>query len=409
MGFSVKKFDTADELSLVQGVIERKTTPPPHLKSYQIREVDLDHDLTAILPEWRGCNERCADHLIVCDPEWLQERARQEKASLRAYVLEKDSRIGGTVALELYTTARYGRLGSLKVVKFPLKVCRMLGYTPNVPTESAACDLLFHQLLGLEFDGIYMTCIRGDSFFWQYLQSSPLIKQHFRLYSQHGARPHPYIRLTGSYDDYLRTLSSKERQNLSRRVRKLRERGEVESLRITEEAQVDPFVEAAAEISRKTYQFRLWGMGVRNPDQLKRWLKWAARRGWLRSYLLKCGGIPCAFQVAYQYGGRFLGVEVGYDPGWRELGVGMIQQFLALEDVFRKDTPEICDFGAYADYKQVFANASYPNVMVWLFRRQFSSLLKLGSIRFFSAASGTGARALHRLNMKAKVQRWLRK
>ncbi len=382
---------------------------PQFSQSYQIREVQLNHDLSAILPEWRACNERSADHLIVCDPEWLQERVRQENANLRTYVLEADTRMVGSVAFELYTTRRYGRLGSLKVVKFPLKMCRMLGYTPNLPADPSACDLVFRQLLDLEFDAVYMTCIRSDSFFWQYLQSSSLIKQHFRFYSEHGPRPHPYIRLTGSYDDYLRTLSSKERNNFSRRVRKLRERGEVELLRITEEAQIDSFVDAATEISRKTYQFRVFGIGVRNPDQLKPWLKWAARSGWLRSYLLKCAGIPCAFQVAYQYGGRFLGVEVGYDPSWSELGVGIVQQFLALEDVFKKDTPEICDFGAYADYKQVFANASYPNVMVWLFRRQLTPLLKLSSIRFFSVASGTGAKALHRLNMKAKVQRWLRK
>lgn len=76
-------------------------------------------------------------------------------------------------------------------------------------------------------------------------------------------RPHPLIRMTGSFDDYLRNFSSKDRNNYSRRIRKLRQQGEVELIRITEEPQIDSFVEAAA-VSRKTYQYRVLGVGIRN-------------------------------------------------------------------------------------------------------------------------------------------------
>ena len=254
-----------------------------------------------------------------------------------------------------------------------------------------------------------MTCIRGDSFFWQYLHSSPLVKEYFRFYSAHGLWPHPYIRMTGSFDDYMQKFSSKERNNFSRRRRMLREQGAVELIRVTEEADVDSFVDAAAEVSRKSYQFRTLGHGIRNPDQFKDWVKWAARQGWLRSYLMKCGGVPCAFQVAYQYERRFLGMEVGYDSAWRQLGVGITQQLLALEDLFKDNKPGICDFGTYAEYKDTFGNEAYSDALVWLFRRRTYPLFALHSYRLSMATAKGAGNVLRRVNLKSKVKRLLQR
>jgi Acetyltransferase (GNAT) domain len=377
---------------------------------YQVREVRFDQDLSALLPGWKECNARAADHTIVCDPEWLQERYKQERADLRAYLLERDGAVIGAAAFE-FSQHRVGRrFGSLiRVPNLPVTMARLLGYTPNLPAQEAAHDLLFQRLLSLELDTIYMTCIKADSFFWHYLHSSPLIRRQFRLYSETGLRPHPYLSMIGPFDDYMRKFSSKDRNNYSRRIRKLREQGEVELVRVTEPEQIDSFVEAAAAVSRKTYQYRALGIGIRNPDRLKQWLKWVARQGWLRSYLLKCGGAPCAFQLAYQYQGTFLGVEVGYDPAWSKLGIGITQQLLALEDLFQVNRPDRCDFGAYAEYKQLLANEAYADALIWLFRRRPYPLFALHSYRLSIATSQAAGGVLRRLNLKSRVKRLLRK
>jgi len=375
---------------------------------YVIREVRLDQDFSAILSSWKDCNARFADHTIVCDPEWLQARSKLEKVDIRAYLFEKDRQILGAVALEFYHHRLDCKLGDLIVLKVPLNMFRLLGYTPNLPPDESAYDLLFERLLSLGFDAIYMTCIRIDSVFWRYLHESPLIKKHFHFHSVRDRWPHPLIRMTGSFDNYMRKFSSKTRSNFSRQVRKLREKGEVELVRITEESEVSAFVDAAAEISRRTYQFRVLGIGIRNPDRLKEWLKWAAQQRWLRCYLLKCGGVPCAFQMAYQYNGTFLGLEVGYDPAWSKLGVGIIQQLLALEDLFKENSPKICDFGGYADYKQLFGNDAYSDAFIWLFRRRPYPLLALSVYRLFDTTSKTARAILDRLHLTAKIRRLLR-
>jgi hypothetical protein len=378
-------------------------------QAYHIREVQLDQDLSAILPGWKKCNERFAHHTMFCDPEWLLERVKQKNANIRAYLLGTEQDLMGAAAFEFYTKRLIARLGYFKLANLPLKVCRLLGYTPNMPEEKSAYDLLFQQLLNFEFEAIYLECIRTDSFFWQYLRQSPLVKKHFLFYSDHGVRPHPYIRMNGSFEDYMRKFPSKTRNNFSRRIRHLREHGEVKLVRVTQESEIDSFVKAAAEISRKTYQFGALGLGIRDPHQLRKWLKWAAQRRWLRSYLLECGGLACAFQLSYQYNRTFLGVEVGYDPALSKLGVGIVQQLLALEDLFQENTPDFCDFGTYAEYKEIFANEAYLDAQIWLFRRRLSPLFKLSTFRVFRETSKAAGNVLDRLNFKSKAKRWLRK
>jgi glucosyl-dolichyl phosphate glucuronosyltransferase len=378
--------------------------------AYEIREVRMDQDLSAIISGWKECNARFADHTIVCDPKWLQQRYKLEEANILVHLLERNETIAGAVPLELYRHRLACQLGDLTVARIPLKMFRLLGYTPNLPPEESAHDLLFKRLLAFEFDAIYMTCIKVDSFFWHYLHDSPLIKKHSCFHSVRGIWPHPFIRMTGSFDDYMWKFSSKSRHNLSWQIRKLREKGKVELVRITEEQEVNRFVEAAVNVSRKTYQFRILRMGIgsHNPDQLTEWLKWAARRGWLRSYLLKCGGVPCAFQVAYKYNCRFLGIEVGYDLDWRKLRVGIIQHLLAVEDLFKENAPETCDFGSCADYKQFLANDAHQDALVWLFRRGPCPPSALSAYRLFDATSKTASTVPDRLNLKSNITHLLR-
>lgn len=379
-------------------------------KMYQIEQMALDQDLGSVLSAWKKLNEQFPeDNSIVTDPEWLQARAKIEKADIGLYLLSVDDEIAGVVPLEFNPHRVNLRLGDFIIAKVPIARCRMLAQVPSLPPETVAHDLLFEHLLKARFDGMYVTGVRADSFFWNYLHNSTLIQRNFVFYSQHGLRPHPIIRINGSFQEYLKGLSRSTRENFTRKLRKLRETGTVELVKITDATGVDPFLSAATEISRKTYQFRMLGMGIRDPEQLRQWLKWAAERGWLRSYLLTCGGKPVAFQIAYQCGENFLGQEIGYDPDWSKLSVGIIQQLLALEEIFKENPPRICEFGGYADYKQMLANDSFSRANVWLFRRKAYPTIVFNAYRLFCSASALSGDLLHSLDLKAKVKGFLRR
>jgi hypothetical protein len=386
------------------------TSPPEPTPSYRLRQVRLDEDLSAIASDWRKCNAKFQNDTIFCDPEWLREFQKGNLANVRIMLFEKESEIVGAVPFAFITTPLRCQIGDLTAATFQLRRLHLFGCSPSIPSVQAAYDRLFTQFSDLAnaYDVIFMEGAKVDSFFWTYLHSSLLVKKHFRLYCPHGPVPHTFIRMKGSFGEYMQKFSSKTRKNRLREIRRLREKGNVELLRVTDTSQVDRFVDTAAEISRKTYQFNLLGAGIRDPSTWKEKLEFAARHGWLRSYLLKCGGIPCCFVVGYQFREVYYHYNIGHDPAWSELSVGTVLQLLVLEDLFSQNTPEIYDLGGYVAYKNYFATESYTEAMVFLFARRPYPLMVERVYRACTITSKEIGALLERLNLKSRIRHLIR-
>jgi hypothetical protein len=260
-----------------------------------VREIRLDHDLRAFLEGWRECNRCFHDHTIHCDPDWIEARFKQQKENVRIYFLVSERRVIGAVPFVLSQEPLLCSLGESIVAKFPLHILSLQGYTPNMPAETSVYDMLFGRILESEFDAIQLSHVKSASFLWSYLHSSPLIQKFFRFYTQSGPLPHPLIRLNGSFADYMNKFSPKARKNRYREIKRLRARGDMQLIRVTKASEIDAFLAAAYGISQKTWQFvrRRWGIGARDIDVVRSEMQFLAQRGWLRSYLLKCGAVPC--------------------------------------------------------------------------------------------------------------------
>ena len=384
---------------------ERTVTP-----GYFIREMTLDQDLSGIVERWKQCNLKFSGHTIHCDPDWLQVHYKKQKHDVHIYICEKDGKTVGVVPFHFTRQPLLCQLGDLIVAKFPLRVLRLQGYTPNLPEDESAYNSLFNSLLGTPFDAIFMNYVKEDSFFCHYLHTSPLIRKSFRYFSKRGPEPHLLAGLSGSFENYMQKFSAKTRKNRLREIKKLKDRGDMKVIRVTQESEVDAYLEAAMEISRKTWQFKRlgWGISASDPDGVRSELSFLAQRGWLRAYLLKCGDHACSFILGWQYGSRFYHAAVGFDPVWHEFSVGSVLQMLVLEDLFKEDTPQVYDFGTFAEYKKYFSTESYREDIVWLFRRRPYPLFADCMHRTFSAASRKSGAFLNRIGFKAKIKHFLR-
>jgi GNAT acetyltransferase-like protein len=395
----------------VEDIVAAKQTHGQELNpDYFIREMSLDQDLSAVLESWKQCNLRFYDHTIHCDPDWLQEHFKNNKANVHVYFCEREGTIVGVVPFLYVRQPLLCQLGDLTVMKFPLRVLKLQGYTPNIPAEESAYNAMFGAILSSQFDAIFMNYVKADSFLWNYLHASPLIQKSFRFYSKRGPEPHLLARLNGSFESYMQKFSAKARKNRLREIKRLRDRGDMQVIRATEESQVDAYLAAATEISRKTWQFKRlgWGIGASDPDVVRSELSFLAQRGWLRAYLLRCGDEACSFILGWQYRSRFYHMMIGFDPAWDKYSVGTVLQLLVLEDLYKENTPELYDFGTFLEYKQHCSTESYPEASVWLFRRRPYPLLANGMHRVFSATSNRAGALLNRVDLKAKIKHFLR-
>lgn len=392
-------------------IIRPQIHAPP--QSYHIREVRFDAELNRVVESWTECHRQFPGRTLHCDPEWIEQGFRHEKKDVRIFLLEKDDEIVGAVPFVL-NRELVCALAEVALVKFPMRVLRLQGHAFNMPEEEAACDRLIGQILRSDFDAIHMENVKIGSFLWNYLRSSALVRRGFCFYTKGGPLPHLLIRLDGTFESYLRKFSAKARKNRLREIRRLRERGQVNLLRVSQASEIDAFLEAVYEISQRDSKFKRfgWCRAGRDPDVVKRELRFLAERGWLRSYVLKCEGVPCSFIFGHQYGSSFYAESVGAHDAWRSYSVGTVILLLVLENLFKENQPEFYDLGTYVGFQEHFATERYPEARVWLFRRRAYPILASGIYRACNAVAKSTGVLLDRFGLKYKVaellwnQRW---
>jgi Acetyltransferase (GNAT) domain len=349
--------------------------------------------------------DRIAETSVDSSCDWFEHCFGHTGENFELFLPEIGRDPAALVRFEIARRFLFCQVGAWTPARFPLRVARFSGNTPQVPDKESIYDRLFRHFLTRELDAIYVESVKPETLLWWYLQRSPLIQKSFRFCSRKGPKPHWLIRLDGKFSNYLNRFSSKTRKNRLREIRILRDLGEVKLVRVTEASGVDAFLKAAYGISQQTRQFKRfgWGIAACDPRLVKTELLRLARQGWLRSYLLTCRDSPCSFILGQQCGDRFYPVAAGVNPAWRNYGVGTVLLLLALEDLFQHNSPDFYDLGGCVKHKEYLATDSYLEANVWLFRRRLYPALAGRTYSICNAMSRFGGSALERLGLKARA------
>jgi hypothetical protein len=383
---------------------------PPEPAVYSLLPATLDTATPDLLAQWQAF--RSSSPSPMHDPGWLKGYFDGQTGNLLVYALFESGSLCGVAPFLRRDWPLKWHLGELCAATFPLKRLRLLGGTLAFPEDEAACNLLFRRVLSDGgFDAVYLEEIPVDSFLWKYLHTSKLIQGSFLPYQPDPISPHPILRIEGTFEQYMSKFSSKHRNTLQRKVKKLREAalGEMRLVRYESSAEVETFLDRAVEISRKTYQWQLHQRGLSATDLLRKRLQFAAEHGWMRCYLLFCGERAVAFIVGYQYEGTFLLDEIGHDPELSRYSAGAVLQLLSVEDLFNHNRARVFDLQDYARYKDELSNENYMQGRMLLFRRGvYPRFLRAGH-KACSAITLSVSAYLDRVGLKSKVRKAIRR
>ena len=389
-----------------------KSVRPAAREPYVLQRDVLAAASPSLVSQWqRFHTEHSADDPMR-DPEWLRGYFEGQINNLSFYSLMHGGEVCGLVPFLRRDWPLLLQFGAWSVADLPLTRMRLLGTGLNFPDDEAAYDLLFSELAksGSGFDAVYLEGVPIDSFLWRYLHDSRLIRRSFLSYSPSPPSPRPVLRLEGSYEQYLGKFNSKHRNTIARKIKKLRDGalGEMRLVRYEAPEEVDTFLDQAVEISKKTYQWALHGRGLSMTSLLRDRLAFAAQRGWMRSYLLFCGDEARAFLLGFQYNGRFLLHETGFDPELAKHSVGTVLQMLTVEDLFNCKRPHIFDLEDYGAYKEVLATESYDQGKLFLFRPSLYARFARAGHRACDGANRAASTVLDKLNLKTKIKQRVR-
>jgi CelD/BcsL family acetyltransferase involved in cellulose biosynthesis len=181
---------------------------------------------------------------------------------------------------------------------------------------------------------------------------------------------HRCLTLPASFDEFVRGLSGKRRQEF-RRLTRVLERdfpGRVRFQDIRSEHDVEDFACKADEISQKTYQ-RALGVGFVNNLETRELLRAAAQKAMLRACLLYIGERPVAFASGILSNKTLYGTFMGYDPEFKKYSPGMQTLMRLIEEMFEPSgSPVRIDAGCGdPPYKRVFFDLSWEEGPVWIF------------------------------------------
>ncbi|HEY0687090.1 MAG TPA: GNAT family N-acetyltransferase [Steroidobacter sp.] len=155
---------------------------------------------------------------------------------------------------------------------------------------------------------------------------------------QFGASGAPFVRIAGSWDQYIETLSSRRRQDYRRARRGLEKSGKVTvEIQTPTVATVDASFTEAMQVEASSWKGRN-GSAMLTNARLGGFYRLLAQRlakeGELRLCFLRLDGVPVAMQIAAVYAQRWWVLKIGYDERWAEHSPGIQLMWEALREAF---------------------------------------------------------------------------
>jgi len=245
-----------------------------------------------------------------------------------------------------------------------------------------------------------------DSFLYKRALSVPSLLSRDYL---PAPQPHHKMRLPGTIEEVFLGLSSSHRKDLRAGGRKIEKKleGRLKICCFREVAELEVAISQVEEVARKTYHRGL-GVGFDDSPRTRQMLRFYARNGQLRMYVVYDADTPFAFWIGVVYGGWFYSDHTGYDSHYRDYAPGTFLLTKMIEDFCREGLQGI-DFGlGDALYKQRFGNYHFEESPVFLFAPHWKGL----TLKIAHSITGVAGRAmkemLSRTNLLMKVKSWWR-
>lgn len=220
------------------------------------------------------------------------------------------------------------------------------------------------------------------------------------------AEAHNVMLLPATVDELYRGFSQGLRAEVRRKRKKvLADFGESVTIRCySQESEVEVAAPLLEEVAAGTYQRGL-GVGFRDTEEMRRRLRFCARKGWMRIYVLTIAGKPCAFWVGTLSNHSFLSDYNSYKPEYRNYSPGTYLLISVVEEFCGNGVKNI-DFGfGAAEYKERFGNSVLMESSVYIFSPRPKGVL-LNLVRSMTSSIDSAARKLlERTNLLPKIKK----
>jgi hypothetical protein len=390
------------------------------------------HKLTAdaaIAPSWRvqtlsnereratfaaAARERLPIREINHDVEWLEagRRADADDAIVTLADYAADALVG-VLPLRVSTGEIKYTVGN--VTLFRKKVREFQLFEAPISTRADRGAAMARAMEGLAEampDGAvaFASAVPCESEFHALLNApGGALGRLFHVLQWGGENWHCKIDWQGTLEGYLASLGADSRRNFKRYSKKLFAnealKPKIERFRSADE--IGRFLDDGIKISDKTYQKKLYGLGLARGGATEKRFRFAAERGAFLGHILYLNGEPAAFHYGFVFGETFFVLQMGYDPAVAQHQAGAVLFFHVLEDVERLKLPiKVVDcLPGVTDFKLRTTNRKTRIENFYLFKKGLRGSALYAAVKLVDATT----RGLKTLAERFKLSERLRR
>jgi len=302
-----------------------------------------------------------------------------------------------------------------KTIALPFRLGELQLFSVKIPALVRTSHLNISQLPGTpiplnQLHTPIKAIVTGSDPIESSLPKVTLLKQAIRYVPRQYRRF--YIDLAGSFADYQRHFSRKRRGNLRREAKLFAQAsgGHLHWRCFRRPDDIAEFHHHASEISRQTYQHRLWEKGIPQSQAFATHLRDAAARNQARGYLLYFQDQPQAYAYFEAQHESLQFHYTGYNPDLRQYSPGSVLLYAIIEQLFAGKEFKLLDFTeGEAWYKQSFATGHIRCADVYYFRKNWFGATTVAAHCAVASLSRSTALLADKLRLKSTLKRLIRR
>ncbi|MFB0508626.1 MAG: GNAT family N-acetyltransferase [Thermodesulfobacteriota bacterium] len=166
--------------------------------------------------------------------------------------------------------------------------------------------------------------------------------------------------LPPTWDEYLGMLNQKQRHEVRRKLRRMREAGEVNYRIIEDTRDVPDALDIFLELFRKGRTEKIFYMTAQRESFFRSLAKAMAQAKLLRFGILELEALPIAVVMCFDYNRRVYLYNSGYDPRYGSLSVGVISKIFSIKESIERGRGTFDFLKGAEDYKYRLGGKEIP-------------------------------------------------
>lgn len=283
-----------------------------------------EESLDSLKSYWKDASQSLAWSSPFILPQWLEVWWQLFKPEAEQYiraVRQDDAIIGIAPLMVREKTASF--IGNTDV-------CDYLDFIAVFGKEKDFLRTLLDHLKKNDIEQLNLAHVRADSVVMTILE--PLSEELGYDVASVQEEISVEMELPPTWDEYLNTLSSKQRHEVRRKLRRLSESGEINYRIISEREEIPDAMDAFFRMFVESRQDKAEFMTERMEVFFRRLAEVTAETGLFRLGVLELDGKPVAEIMFFDYNNCIYLYNSGYDPEYTGLSAGLLSKVMAIQD-----------------------------------------------------------------------------